>query len=175
MCVCSVAICIDTLIQQNDGSGGFNRSWDEYKIGFGQPGFNYWLGNELLHQLTADYRYNLKFELQQTYNGKWYYALYRTFRVLSEADDYTLQVSGYSSNTGNNALHNQNGMKFSTFDRDNDAMSEKNCAKDYAGGFWYNACGSCSVNARSNWNYWLGMFIGDEKLSNTRMWLECKQ
>jgi len=41
------------LIQQNaDGSNFFNRSWVEFKVGFGDESGNYWLGNDLLSQLT---------------------------------------------------------------------------------------------------------------------------
>ena len=64
VCVCSTANCTDRLIQQNDGSGFFNRSWVEFKVGFGDPSGNYWLGNDLLSQLTANYRYKLRFDLQ---------------------------------------------------------------------------------------------------------------
>ena len=109
MRVCSVADCTDMLIQQYDGSGFFNRSWAEYKVGFGDPSGNYWLGNDLLSQLTANNRYKLKFDLQQNGTGTWYYAEYSTFRVLSEADNYTLQVDGFSGNVSYDAfggLHN---------------------------------------------------------------------
>ena len=94
VCVCVCVFCSrlhPLLIQQNDGSGGFNRPWAEYKVGFGDPSGNYWLGNDLLSQLTANNRYKLRFDLQSNYSN-WYYAEYSTFRVLSEADNYTLQV-----------------------------------------------------------------------------------
>jgi len=54
-----------------------NRSWAEFKEGFGDPSGNYWLGNDLLSQLTANYRYKLRFDLQQYGTGKWYYAEHR--------------------------------------------------------------------------------------------------
>ena len=62
-------------------------------MGFGDPSGNYWLGNDLLSQLTANYRYKLRFDLQQRDTGNWYYAEYSTFIVQSEADNYTLQVA----------------------------------------------------------------------------------
>jgi len=62
---CSVANCIPLLVQQNvNGSDFFNRSWVEYKVGFNDTRGNYWLGNELLHQLTTSGRYKLRFDLQ---------------------------------------------------------------------------------------------------------------
>ena len=93
------------LIQQNaDGSNFFNRSWEEFKVGFGDPSGNYWLGNDLLSQLTLTGRYKLRFDLQSRSNGSWYYAEYSTFIVLSEADNYTLQVDGFSGNASQDAV-----------------------------------------------------------------------
>jgi len=88
----SVANCVPLLIQQNvDRSDFFNRSWAEYKVGFNDSRGNYWLGNELLNQLTMSRRYKLKFDLQSRSNtSNWYWAEYATFRVLTEADNYRL-------------------------------------------------------------------------------------
>ena len=70
------AICLPLLIQQNaDGSDFFNRSWAEFKVGFNDSLGNYWLGNDLLHQLTGNVRYKLRVDLQSS-NGSWYYAEY---------------------------------------------------------------------------------------------------
>ena len=32
------------------------------------------------------------------------------------------------------------GMKFTTYDIDNDADTSSNCASDHSGGWWYNDC-----------------------------------
>ena len=172
-CVCSAADCVPRLIQQNDGSGFFNRPWAEYKAGFGDPGGNYWLGNDLLRQLTANYSYKLRFDLQQSGTGNWYYAEYSTFRVLSEADNYTLQVAGFSGNASHDAFGIHNGP-FSTSDRDNDRVSD-NCAAAHGGGFWFAGCGECFVNGvrGSGRFYWQGL-PGVWHLQLSRMWLQCK-
>jgi len=106
-----------------------NRSWAEYKVGFGERSGNYWFGNDLLSQLTANNRYKLRFDLQQNGSGTWYYAEYSTFRVglLSEADNYTLQVGGFSGNAYDSFRYH-NGLKFTTFDSDNDAAIRKLCS-----------------------------------------------
>ena len=125
------------MIQQNlDRSTVFNRSWAEFKVGFNDSRGNYWLGNDLLSQLTRRVRYKLKFDVQSRNNSNWYYAEYSSFIVQPESSNYRLEVSGYSGNTGYDALGYQNGMKFTTFDRDND-QSSVNCAASRGGGFWY--------------------------------------
>ena len=175
---CSVANCVPLLIQQNvDGSDFFNRSWAEFKVGFGDPSCNYWLGNELLSQLTLNHRYKLKFELQSRSNtSNWYWAEYSTFIVLTEADNYRLQVYGYSGNAGDDSLSYQNGMMFTTYDRDNDPWSDNNCAAYYGGGFWYKNCHWCGVNsARSRGAFLWWDLPGGRHLQSSRMWLQCQQ
>jgi len=91
----SVANCIPLLIQQNvDGSDFFNRSWAEFKLGFNDTRGNFWLGNDLLSQLTLTDHYKLKFDLQSRANSNWYYAQYSTFLVSNETTNYRLQVAG---------------------------------------------------------------------------------
>ena len=99
-----------------------------------------------------------------------YYAEYSTFRVLSEAYNYTLQVGGFSGNAGRDALGYHNGRQFSTFDRDND-RSSGNCAA-WFGGFWWGSCGECGVNGAGHFD-WHGLPGGDD-LQLSRMWLQCK-
>ena len=40
------------IVRRFDGSGDYNRSWAEYKSGFGDVSGEAWLGNEYLHYLT---------------------------------------------------------------------------------------------------------------------------
>jgi len=175
---CSVDNCIPLLIQQNvDGSDFFNRSWAEFKVGFNGSNGNYWLGNDLLSQLTVSGRYKLKFDLQSRSNtSNWYYAEYSMIFVLSEATNYTLHVASYSGNTGLDALSYHNGMMFSTYDRDNDLHSGQNCAVTYGGGFWYHAgCFHCGVNTARSTGYftWASLPVGNY-VQTSRMWLQCK-
>jgi len=150
--VLCAANCIPLLIQQNVyGSDFFNRSWAEFKVGFNDSGGNYWLGNDLLSQLTHNGRYKLRFDLQAQ-NGTRYYAEYSSFAVLSEAYNYKLLVSGYSGNAGD-ALRYHNNMMFTTYDRDNDPWnndaSKNNCAVHNGGGFWYKGCSMVQHQCRS--------------------------
>jgi len=177
---CSVANCVPLLIQQNVRvSTFFGRSWAEFKVGFDDSRGNYWLGNELLSQLTANNSYKLRFDLQSRSNSNWYYAEYSTFRVLSETDNYRLQVAGYSGNAGRDSFApHHNGTMFTTYDRDNDRRSSVNCAVATGGGFWYNNCYSCGVNAfheSSRWGFvWQYLPGASWHLRSARMWLQCK-
>ena len=174
--VFSTADCTALLIQQNDGSGSLNRPWVEYKVGFGDPSGNYWLGNDLLSQLTANNRYKLRFDLQSRDTGNWYYAEYSRFIVLSEAYNYELQVAGFSGNASFDALRLHNGAQFTTIDRDNDRYSRGNCAVWSRGGFWWRVgCGECGVNGASSTSsfYWYDL-PGGRDLQQSRMWLQCK-
>ena len=131
-----------------------------------------------LSQLTVNHRYKLKFDLQSRSNtSNWYWAEYSTFRVLPERYNYELKVSGYSGNAGRDAFYYQNGMMFTTYDRDNDPWSRGNCALHVrGGGFWYRTCALCRVNAdRMGSNFWWYGLPGGHDLQSTRMWLQCKQ
>ena len=158
-----------------DGTNFFNRSWAEFKVGFGDPSGNYWLGNELLSQLTLSGLYKLRFDLQSRSNtSNWYHAEYSSFIVLAESSNYTLLVSGYSGNAGD-AFGKHNGL-FSTYDRDND-LWPLNCAARSGGGFWYKNCYYCGVNSdRSNdvYDFCWSNLPGGESLQSSRMWLQCK-
>jgi len=163
------------LIQQNVGTKAFNRSWAEYKVGFNDSSGNYWLGNELLSQLTANNSYKLKFDLQSSNTSNWYYAEYSTFIVLSETRNYRLQVAGYSGNAHKDAFVWHNDRMFSTYDRDNEQWPSVNCAAYAGGGWWYHACATTSVTGDRNTTYFRWHSLpGGYELQSSRMWLQCK-
>jgi len=174
------ASCVPVLIQQNvNGSKFFNRSWAEFKVGFSDTVGNYWLGNDLLSQLTLSRRYKLRFDLQDR-NLSWYYAEYSSFIVYGESRNYELHVSGYSGNVGDSFSYH-NGMMFTTYDRDNDPWTSTNsryndnCAVYSGGGFWYKRCAYCLVNDGRGHDYffWYSRQTGNLYLQSTRMWLMC--
>jgi ficolin len=120
----------------------FYRDWLAYKYGFGDIKGNFWLGNEKIHRLTFLRRYELRVDF--TFNGTSYFAEYSKFMIFGEAEKYQLEVGGYSGNAGD-SLANQNGMAFSTKDRNND-KSSSNCATLYYGAWWYNTCHTSNLN-----------------------------
>ncbi|VDI25807.1 Hypothetical predicted protein [Mytilus galloprovincialis] len=67
-----------TIIQKRyDGSVNFQRSWTEYENGFGNVKGEYWLGNKHIHRLTSSGTYELRIDLTDK-NNKKYYAKYQT-------------------------------------------------------------------------------------------------
>ncbi|XP_071795635.1 uncharacterized protein [Asterias amurensis] len=71
-----------------NGSVNFDRSWAEYKKGFGSMDGEFWLGNEILHNLTdAEGNWAIRLDLTNEEN-KTGHLLKKQFRV--GPDDYTL-------------------------------------------------------------------------------------
>ncbi|XP_062614061.1 fibroleukin-like, partial [Saccostrea cucullata] len=85
-----------TVIQKReDGDVDFYKTWIEYQQGFGNATKNYWIGNDAIHTLTRDKDQELRIDLQR-HNGEQAYAVYSTFYIEDEDNEYTLTVSGYS-------------------------------------------------------------------------------
>lgn len=128
-----------------DGAVDFDRTWNEYSIGFGSPVSEFWIGNEALHRLTRDNCSKLRIDLSDTYGVHWI-AEYEHFTVDSEESGYRLHVSGYSGNA-TDALSYQDNMAFSAKDRDMD-ISTTDCAANYRGGWWFSHCQHANLNGR---------------------------
>uniref|UniRef100_A0A1Y1MTB1 Fibrinogen C-terminal domain-containing protein n=2 Tax=Photinus pyralis TaxID=7054 RepID=A0A1Y1MTB1_PHOPY len=135
-----------TLIQRRDDFGepreNFNRDWNDYKNGFGDPAKEFWLGNENIYMLTNNEEYILRVELED-FEGNKRYAQYSHFKIHSEAEYYKLELDGYEGNAGdslNDPWYGSNHSPFSTYNRDND-RSSLNCASMLKGGWWWKSCG----------------------------------
>ena len=144
-----------------NGQRLFKSNWTKYSNGFGDPTDNYWIGNEQIHQLTSAGYQKLRVEVQSLNTTKWYSAEYDSFDVSNETNWYTLNVSGYLGdggdgfNVGQYTGYISNGMKFSTFDVDNDLYVNGTCSKGY--GWWLNICSS-STQTHYN-NSWWGALV----------------
>ncbi|KAG7510234.1 hypothetical protein JOB18_016574 [Solea senegalensis] len=145
-----------------NSSVDFDRTWAEYKLGFGRVSGDHWLGNEYLHQLTrGPARYKLGVKLVDpdaiTKMGE-----YDPFLVEDEASAFRLRLGLFQGTSVDaltldteNYLHDN--QKFTTKDRDNDNYFQ-NCAKlEFqgvpGGGWWYDACAGANLNRR-NVIYW---------------------
>ncbi|XP_071102980.1 ficolin-1-like [Haliotis cracherodii] len=133
----------------------FNRTWDEYRDGFGDLNFhgNFWLGNEKLFLVTT--HRNMKFNIQMTTLGTFKQHFYGTFQVSNESSGYQVSFQSNYPNTLedglhylNNCMEYQRDMLFTTIDRDNDLNSGGNCAQIHLSGWWYNDCGGCNPTGK---------------------------
>ena len=128
------------FLHRQDSSINFNRSWVDYRNGFGSPDTNYWMGLDLLHTLTSSKAYRLRVDMTD-WKGKTLWAGYDRFSVGPKSSNYKLKVGGYDRySTVTDEMRHHNGMMFSTYDRDNDRWSKGNCARDRNRGWWYKDC-----------------------------------
>uniref|UniRef100_A0A7M5TXB7 Fibrinogen C-terminal domain-containing protein n=1 Tax=Clytia hemisphaerica TaxID=252671 RepID=A0A7M5TXB7_9CNID len=134
------------LLRRVDGFVDFARNWHDYKLGFGRLEGEFWVGNENMHDLTKPEMAPRKSQLliDMKIKGKprvSVHALYDTFAVGSEGTKYQLTLTGATGNVTNpNIFTHHNGMKFSTYDSDNDRHS-KQCSHLHGKvGWWYNFC-----------------------------------
>lgn len=165
------------LVQQREsGELSFNRSWAEYRDGFGSVNASgkgeFWIGNQNLHLLTSQGETMLRVELED-WEGVVTTAEY-IVQIDSEVGGYRLHVSQYAGNAGDalvmgksaqRADLSSNGMRFSTFDRDQD-RSEQSCAEIYGGGWWYNNCQAANLNGV----YYQGVYDSPNSVPNGVLW-----
>ncbi|XP_053175909.1 fibroleukin-like [Scomber japonicus] len=149
-----------TVLQnRQDGSVSFNRTWAQYRAGFGELDGEFWLGNDIIHLLTRDREMMLFVELVD-FEGGMGYAQYDHFRVSSERLRYKLSVRGYSGTAGDSFTYSRsydhNNRWFTTPDRDHDRYPSGNCGAYYSSGWWFDACMAANLNGR----YYTGRYKG---------------
>ncbi|XP_034017662.1 fibrinogen-like protein 1 isoform X2 [Thalassophryne amazonica] len=129
-----------TVIQRRlDGSVNFDRSWRDYRDGFGDLHSEFWLGNDHIHDLSTQGNYSLRIDLHD-WSKKHKHALYHSFRVEDEDHLYHLHVSGFSGTVQDSFSWYHDNHAFSTPDSGNI------CAEISRGGWWYNQCFYAHLN-----------------------------
>jgi len=139
-----------TVIQRRkDGSENFNRSWADYKKGFGDLNSEFWYGLKAMNCITQSGQWELRVDFEFP-NKTRSYLHYNLFRVGRASKEYPLTISGFIgitptdpfTSTGNSI----NGQRFSTNDNDNYCA---NCTK-HNGGWWHNKCWNVNLNTQYN-------------------------
>ncbi|XP_019630224.1 PREDICTED: fibrinogen C domain-containing protein 1-like [Branchiostoma belcheri] len=157
-----------TLFQRRqDGSVDFYRGWADYKTGFpSNLNGEFWLGNDNLYRLAVQKVYQLRVDLEDV-EGNTAYAVYDTFAISPESQNYRLHIGTYSG-TAVDSLTVHDGKQFSTKDRDDDE-DPVSCAQSYKGAWWYQSCHSSNLNGLYhlgtheshadgvNWSHWKGV------------------
>ncbi|CAF2105838.1 unnamed protein product [Rotaria magnacalcarata] len=134
----------------------FNRSWIEYRRGFGNSlnQTDFWIGNENLHWLTNNYQCRLKIELTDWYNET-RIATYELFRISNQRDEYRLQIGEYNGtmepyNKADSFSRWHHNFPFSTYDHY--AIENINCSNLHGGvGWWFHSgteCAHVQLNGR---------------------------
>ncbi|XP_061438082.1 fibroleukin [Rhineura floridana] len=135
---------------RQDGSTNFNRTWNEYKNGFGNLSREFWLGNDKINLLTKSKVMELRIELED-FNGVRKFAKYGQFYVANERLKYRLSIGSYSGTAGdalNKKRHNHDQRFFTTPDIDNDRYILGNCGAYYSSGWWFDACFAANLNGK---------------------------
>ncbi|XP_062618319.1 fibroleukin-like [Saccostrea cucullata] len=172
-----------TVIQKRvDGSTDFNRTWNEYKEGFGSVNSSYWLGNDIIHLLTK-HKPSLYVSITLT-SGTTLYQQYEEFSITDETDNYRLYLNGPTTGTlgdrmFDTGIYDQDlcGMSFTTLDRHHD-RSVSNCAVFWGGGggWWYNYCNFANLNgpwSPAVWNNpWFPTVVASNEIKETSMMIK---
>ena len=136
----------------------FNKSWEEYKTGFGDwSADNYWLGLEYMHTLTKHAKMDLVVEFYQ--NGlkkKNIQMIYSDFQVGPELSRYSLSLDDKLYGDLDDLSSKYADIPFSTYD-----MSSKAEISDYptffGAGWWFNKknalCLTCDTRSKEYGNY----------------------
>ncbi|CAJ0583641.1 unnamed protein product, partial [Mesorhabditis spiculigera] len=194
LCDSSVAGGGWTTIQKRISSetSFYNRTWEEYKNGFGDLHENHWLGLQSMYELqnASSTPHTLRIELHGDYcvdaskcsgmpDGEWWGEW--QFSLGNEASGYRLnlitRLKGTLNNKTDHFLTSHNGVPFTTFDRDNDREPEANCAQiRMFGGWWHIDCGYTALNGaygdsapKRRYQYWyhehdsIGYYIHPKK------------
>ena len=168
------------LIQRRTSAFDFDRSWEEYKDGFGDPATNFWLGNDKIHKLTHGREMTLRIT-GVDYSGLEIFVVYKGFYIEDEENRYRLHsgVRERGHNGYKDDWHNLDGAYFSCKGHDNDGRAE-DCSADYNGNGWWmgttqNTCYSINFNRRYSgsesgdgpwWVSWKGYY---NTLKETKM------
>jgi len=141
---------------------------------------------EKVHLLTSSQPYRLRLEVQDRSTNLWYSAEYWSFKIGDELNDkYRLEVSGYSGDTGDFLQYEgdsngnscfgcyyHNGMKFTTYDQDND-LADGNCAPSRCGGWWYRNCfWICLMCDEAHYEWWTAKYGVNSRMMIKPQWEE---
>ncbi|XP_059141852.1 ficolin-1-A-like [Physella acuta] len=137
------------MLRRIKGDVDFNRTWLDYKLGFGSWEGDYWHGLEKIHSLTKNGTWELRIDMR--YQGKDYYANYGQFVLFNEQLDYAFYVAAFTGNVLDE-LEMHTNIRFST--KDYSLLGYK-CAQTLGGGWWFQGCGRVYV-------FLTGLFETDE-------------
>lgn len=118
---------------------GFERTWQDYRNGFGNFNCDFWLGLDKIHQITSQAKYRLEILID---NGAGYkQCFYVPFRVGDASSNFTARLPQFNDDTvcnsllANDAGFGINDIPFSAADHDS---TVENCPSVLKSGWWFN-------------------------------------
>ncbi|CAH3104263.1 unnamed protein product [Pocillopora meandrina] len=138
-----------TVIQKRmDGSVNFDRSWCDFKRGFGNLNGEFWLGLTKINRLTwrtknklrVDLEFNLTQGIQRIFQE------YNLFVVEPELKDYALTIGSVLTGNASDSFDYNRNASFFTMDKD----TQHGCVKKF-GAWWYPnkaICGNSNLNGQ---------------------------
>ncbi|GFQ67202.1 techylectin-5A [Trichonephila clavata] len=141
-----------TVIQRRGDFGNaqnyFDKTWKDYKDGFGNLKREFWLGNDNINVITNQGKYSARFDMRNK-ERKYAFAVYDTFYIDEERTKYQLHIAQYSGNAGD-AISTHNYRLFYTKDQHNIPPDRKKSSLMHTGGWWFNVFPSSNLNALNN-------------------------
>uniref|UniRef100_K9J6P4 Fibrinogen C-terminal domain-containing protein n=1 Tax=Ciona intestinalis TaxID=7719 RepID=K9J6P4_CIOIN len=147
-----------TFQQRKNGRINFNRGWEDYVNGFGNPNEDYWAGLENILSLTrqnqialsawySTLRPNLRVDLKG-WDGFYAYVEYERFTLYSKSN-YTMANLARRFGTAfqPNIPHAIFPLEFSTFDHTSkESYFISNCPGPHNSGWWFWECSFSNLN-----------------------------
>ncbi|XP_064535201.1 fibrinogen-like protein 1 [Drosophila montana] len=130
--------------RRQDGTENFNRTWEDYRLGFGNLHAEFFIGLEKLYLLTQSQPHELYIYLKD-FNNQVRYARYSKFLIGREEENFKLKSLGKYSGNADDGMAGHINMEFSTPDKDHDTGSQ-HCAQEYKSGWWFHKCYTSNLN-----------------------------
>lgn len=120
------------------GNEIFNRNWQNYKVGFGSPLADYWIGLDTINLITSPGNVHLRIDMTD-WSGVTYTVTLYNFVVQPESAYYRMTYKSFNAPIDND-FHYNNGMYFYSPDR----PDQGNCAVHQKCGWWFNYQYQCA-------------------------------
>ncbi|CAK8686821.1 unnamed protein product [Clavelina lepadiformis] len=145
-----------TIQKRMNGEVNFNRGWDDYVRGFGNPRGEYWVGLENIYRLSRQTttpieggKTSIKVPKLGIYLEDWdgfkAFTEYRVFSYWPKTAKYYLHVYGRN---GSDCFSTAPILRseFSTPDVDNTEEYHSHCDQNFKSGWWFRWCGDTNLN-----------------------------
>ena len=129
------------IMNRIDNGTAFNRSWNDFKIGFGDINGNHWLGFNSISKILSLGKLMIRFEFMSQSSPLDFFE-FDQIMIASESLKYKMILGTLTNHNIMADFWFNNASNFYTYDND-----RSRCAHDYKGGWWHNSCYRWSLTA----------------------------